>query len=210
MKVVILKKIHSKTLIKDNNLITEGSFNWLSAVRKDGADHQREERTMVSEGYEVRRLIEKEMAKLDKLEKEEGMVLDKDTKTEVSLDKPFEPLTKGTITWIQEPTNPQYRTQVRDRKVSKPYKGESKLPKSFIFCIMVVFLALIDTPFPVLRGIGIFGAFASFIKFLSRVISDNGIEPVSCEPPEMNPLDANVDPLASNGLINMHITHEDN
>lgn len=58
--VHILSGIHHKTLIRDNDLITEGSFNWLSAVRSKGAAHQREERTMVIEGPEATELISKE------------------------------------------------------------------------------------------------------------------------------------------------------
>lgn len=58
--VHILSGIHHKTLIRDNDLITEGSFNWLSAVRSKGAVHQREERTMVIEGPEATELISKE------------------------------------------------------------------------------------------------------------------------------------------------------
>jgi hypothetical protein len=60
-KVIILDGIHNKTLIRDNDLITEGSFNWLSAVRTYGGTHQREERTIVIEGAEARQMIEDEI-----------------------------------------------------------------------------------------------------------------------------------------------------
>ena len=63
-KVSIVKGIHNKTLARDENLIAEGSFNWLSAVRIAGADHQREERTMVVEGDSVAEMIERELAGL--------------------------------------------------------------------------------------------------------------------------------------------------
>ena len=63
-KVSIVKGIHHKTLGRDSNLIAEGSFNWLSAVRKAGADHQREERTMIVEGDSVAAMIEKELVGL--------------------------------------------------------------------------------------------------------------------------------------------------
>ena len=60
-KVTIVKGVHNKTLARDNNLIAEGSFNWLSAVRTAGGIHQREERTMIVEGDEVASMIEKEL-----------------------------------------------------------------------------------------------------------------------------------------------------
>jgi len=59
--VTVLDGIHNKTLIRDNDLITEGSFNWLSAVRTAGGKHQREERTIVVEGNEARQMIEDEL-----------------------------------------------------------------------------------------------------------------------------------------------------
>ena len=59
--VIVLDGIHNKTLIRDNDLITEGSFNWLSAVRTAGGTHQREERTIVVEGAEARQMIEDEI-----------------------------------------------------------------------------------------------------------------------------------------------------
>lgn len=60
-KVTVVDGIHNKTLARDNNLIAEGSFNWLSAVRTAGGVHQREERTLVVEGEEVKIMIEKEL-----------------------------------------------------------------------------------------------------------------------------------------------------
>jgi hypothetical protein len=59
--VIVLDGIHNKTLIRDNDLITEGSFNWLSAVRTYGGTHQREERTIVVEGDEAKGMIEDEI-----------------------------------------------------------------------------------------------------------------------------------------------------
>jgi len=60
-KVTVIKGIHNKTLARDTNLIAEGSFNWLSAVRTAGGTHQREERTIIIEGDVVASMIEKEL-----------------------------------------------------------------------------------------------------------------------------------------------------
>ena len=62
--VTVLDGIHNKTLIRDNDLITEGSFNWLSAVRTAGGTHQREERTIMIEGSGARSMIIDEIEKL--------------------------------------------------------------------------------------------------------------------------------------------------
>ena len=62
--VKVLSGIHNKTLIRDDDLITEGSFNWLSAVRSSGGIHQREERTVVVEHGETKKMIEEEIAML--------------------------------------------------------------------------------------------------------------------------------------------------
>lgn len=64
-KVSIVNGIHNKTLARDEDLITEGSFNWLSAVRTKGADMQRHERTLVYEGEEVKGMVEKEVGEME-------------------------------------------------------------------------------------------------------------------------------------------------
>lgn len=64
--VTVLPGIHHKTLIRDNDLITDGSFNWLSAVRQKGGNRQREERTVVNTGDQVFELIAAEHAFLQK------------------------------------------------------------------------------------------------------------------------------------------------
>ena len=64
--VTVLAGIHNKTLIRDNDLITEGSFNWLSAVRTAGGTHQREERTLVVDGIEAQKMIEEEIKSISK------------------------------------------------------------------------------------------------------------------------------------------------
>ena len=62
--VEILIGVHNKTMICDNCLIAEGSFNWLSAVRSVGGLHQREERTLVVEGGEAQEMIKEEIGML--------------------------------------------------------------------------------------------------------------------------------------------------
>jgi hypothetical protein len=69
--VTVLHGVHNKTLIRDNDLITEGSFNWLSAVRTAGAIHQREERTIVVTGDEAKAMIEEEVIGLNNQSGEE-------------------------------------------------------------------------------------------------------------------------------------------
>lgn len=64
--VTVVPGIHNKTLARDNDLIAEGSFNWLSAVRTSGGTHQREERTMLVEGEQAREMINKEKQTLKK------------------------------------------------------------------------------------------------------------------------------------------------
>lgn len=59
--VTVVNGIHNKTLARDEDLIADGSFNWLSAVRTKGGVHQREERTMIVEGNEAKAMIEKEV-----------------------------------------------------------------------------------------------------------------------------------------------------
>ena len=75
-KVTVVNGIHNKTLARDTNLIAEGSFNWLSAVRTAGGTHQREERTMIVEGDEVASMIEKELMGLVK---QEGLAVETTT-----------------------------------------------------------------------------------------------------------------------------------
>ena len=62
--VFIVTGIHHKTLIVDDSLIADGSFNWLSAVRKSGHVHQRDERGQVTQGGTAARLIKEEMERL--------------------------------------------------------------------------------------------------------------------------------------------------
>ncbi len=64
-QVTVVDGIHNKTLGRDNDLITEGSFNWLSAVRTMGAVHQREERTIVIGGEGAGAMIQEELTKIN-------------------------------------------------------------------------------------------------------------------------------------------------
>lgn len=63
-QVKIISGIHNKTLIMDDCLLAEGSFNWLSAVRIKGGENQREERTMIAEGTQAKGMIDQEVAQL--------------------------------------------------------------------------------------------------------------------------------------------------
>jgi phosphatidylserine/phosphatidylglycerophosphate/cardiolipin synthase-like enzyme len=63
-KVAIASEIHNKTLARDNDIIAEGSFNWLSAVRVRHAENQREERTLVVTGEGVAEMIAQELERV--------------------------------------------------------------------------------------------------------------------------------------------------
>lgn len=65
-KVGIVDGIHNKTLIKDNDLIAEGSFNWLSAVRIRSGECQREERTLVYSGEGAEKMIAQEIERISR------------------------------------------------------------------------------------------------------------------------------------------------
>lgn len=54
----ILDKIHAKILIKDQDLIVIGSFNWLSAVRDSANQFSNHEQSIVVMGDEANNLIE--------------------------------------------------------------------------------------------------------------------------------------------------------
>jgi len=62
--VTIVSGIHNKTLIRDNDFLSEGSFNWLSAVRSSGGENQREERTIVVQGKEAEIMIAQEIKQI--------------------------------------------------------------------------------------------------------------------------------------------------
>ena len=64
-QVGVVNNIHNKTLARDNDLIAEGSFNWLSAVRIRNNECQREERTLVFTGEGVSKMIAQELDKIE-------------------------------------------------------------------------------------------------------------------------------------------------
>jgi phosphatidylserine/phosphatidylglycerophosphate/cardiolipin synthase-like enzyme len=50
---------HSKTLVIDQTVLIEGSFNWLSASRDDQSRYHRRERSLRYEGQDVGEVIAK-------------------------------------------------------------------------------------------------------------------------------------------------------
>jgi hypothetical protein len=57
--VRIARNIHNKTLCVDHWLISEGSFNWLSAQRRDRGSYRRYERSLVYESVSLQPRIDK-------------------------------------------------------------------------------------------------------------------------------------------------------
>jgi phosphatidylserine/phosphatidylglycerophosphate/cardiolipin synthase-like enzyme len=66
-QVFIADRIHNKTLCIDDNVIIEGSFNWLSALRKNNHDHQRQENSLKLIGGDASRMITQEMRAMAQL-----------------------------------------------------------------------------------------------------------------------------------------------
>ncbi len=64
VKIIAFNGIHSKTIIVDENILIEGSFNWLSAVRDPNSQYAREERSIMIYGEESREEILKAKTKL--------------------------------------------------------------------------------------------------------------------------------------------------
>lgn len=54
----VLNKIHAKILIKDDDLIAIGSFNWLSAVRDSNSQYSNHEQSILVQGSNAENLIE--------------------------------------------------------------------------------------------------------------------------------------------------------
>ncbi|MCC6953084.1 MAG: AAA family ATPase [Deltaproteobacteria bacterium] len=54
----VVRRVHNKSLAIDDHTLVEGSFNWLSAVRREGSDHQKLERSSVYRGATVAGEIE--------------------------------------------------------------------------------------------------------------------------------------------------------
>lgn len=59
VKVVITKRVHSKALWVDNDMLIEGSFNWLSAVRRPNSQWCRYETSLIFRGDKVHEMIER-------------------------------------------------------------------------------------------------------------------------------------------------------
>ena len=57
INLITIHNIHLKTIIIDDALISEGSFNWLSAMRDDESDYHNHEQTLNVEGPIAKALI---------------------------------------------------------------------------------------------------------------------------------------------------------
>ncbi|KTD87470.1 AAA domain-containing protein [Paenibacillus etheri] len=66
VQVVITKRVHSKALWIDKDMLIEGSFNWLSAVRKPNSQWCRYETSLIFRGDKVNEMIEKIKEDLEK------------------------------------------------------------------------------------------------------------------------------------------------
>ncbi len=55
--VVYWGRMHNKTICKDDKILSEGSFNWLSAVRDPNSPYHRKEVTVVLDGGGVKKMI---------------------------------------------------------------------------------------------------------------------------------------------------------
>ena len=66
-RVQLLSGVHSKTLAYDNDMIAEGSFNWLSAVRDDRHRHHRHESSLFLFGGEAGQMTAQELDRLERL-----------------------------------------------------------------------------------------------------------------------------------------------
>lgn len=64
-RVELVDRVHNKTLCLDDRQIVEGSFNWLSAVRKEGHRFQRHEISHLYRGPKVAEWIERAVAEME-------------------------------------------------------------------------------------------------------------------------------------------------
>lgn len=64
----VAKKVHAKVLISDDDEITIGSFNWLSALRDEANQYSNHEQSLCVTGDAAKALIEKSITALDALE----------------------------------------------------------------------------------------------------------------------------------------------
>ncbi|WP_075590751.1 AAA domain-containing protein [Labilibacter marinus] len=68
-KLKLVDGIHSKTIIIDNDIIIDGSFNWFSALRDEQSKYFREESSIVVKGEPAKTMIKKAKAYLTKVVK---------------------------------------------------------------------------------------------------------------------------------------------
>jgi len=68
VKLIIVNGIHNKTLCRDSDLLVEGSFNWLSAIRNPENRFHRHEVSLCYQGKEVKSLIDEVLEEMEKLE----------------------------------------------------------------------------------------------------------------------------------------------
>lgn len=68
VKLRIVNGIHNKTLCRDSDLLVEGSFNWLSAIRNPENRFHRHEVSLCYHGKEVKNLIDEVLEEMEKLE----------------------------------------------------------------------------------------------------------------------------------------------
>ncbi|MFB9054786.1 AAA domain-containing protein [Formosa undariae] len=65
----LINGIHNKTIIINNDIIIEGSFNWFSAVRDEQSKYYREEASLVVKGEMAKDMIKKTKEHLNKFAK---------------------------------------------------------------------------------------------------------------------------------------------
>ena len=59
IQIITISNFHLKTIVIDTDIIAEGSFNWLSAMRDDTSDYHNHEQTLYVKGDIAKQLIEK-------------------------------------------------------------------------------------------------------------------------------------------------------
>ena len=160
-RVIVLNGIHSKTLIRDDDLLTEGSFNWFSAVRTSGADHQREERTLVTEGGDVKLLIDKEMAKLDRLEKNEVVFADNTPGADPNY---VEQKSCSSVVWLSSDAQKEHK---------KVTGKDNKMSKKALLVLTLALAAGGNLPAP-LSGIFFIAALVALFMLILRVLDSCG------------------------------------
>ncbi len=68
VKLKIVNGIHNKTLCRDDDLLVEGSFNWLSAIRDLDNEYRRHEVSLCYQGKEVKSLIDEVLEEMKQVE----------------------------------------------------------------------------------------------------------------------------------------------